>query len=109
MHRCTNLPRFALVSMAFPERYAKKYTGHCIIACVPMWICFTVLIEFSRRGCTACSGGVRLTLGGCKSASFISLWPIESVEKSLGALNLNLTAIPKAYKTYLLLEILFEP
>ena len=61
------------------------------------------------RGVHRLFRGVHFTLRGCKLANFISLWPIESVEKSLGALNLNLTAIPKAYKTYLLLEILFEP
>ena len=37
MHDCTHLSRFALVSRFFPDRYAKKYTGYCIIACVPMW------------------------------------------------------------------------
>ena len=37
MHGCTHLSRFALVSRVFPGRNAKKYTGHCIIACVPMW------------------------------------------------------------------------
>ena len=36
MHGCTHLSRFALVSRVFPGRYAKKYTGYCIIACVPM-------------------------------------------------------------------------
>ena len=38
MHGCTHLSRFALVSRVFPGRYAKKYTGFCIIACVPMWL-----------------------------------------------------------------------
>ena len=37
MQDCTHLSRFALVSRFFPDRYAKKYTGYCIIACVPMW------------------------------------------------------------------------
>ncbi len=37
MHGCTHLSRFALVSRVFPGRNAKKYTGYCIIACVPMW------------------------------------------------------------------------
>ena len=36
MQGCTHLSRFALVSRFFPDRYAKKYTGYCIIACVPM-------------------------------------------------------------------------
>ena len=31
------LSRFAPVSKTFPGRNAKKYTGYCIIACVPMW------------------------------------------------------------------------
>ena len=38
MQDCTHLSRFALVSRFFPDRYAKKYTGYCIIACVPMWL-----------------------------------------------------------------------
>ena len=38
MHGCTHLSRFALVSRVFPGRNAKKYTGYCIIACVPMWL-----------------------------------------------------------------------
>ena len=37
MQVCTHLSRFALVSRIFPGRNAKKYTGYCIIACVPMW------------------------------------------------------------------------
>ena len=37
MQVCTHQSRFALVSMAFQLRNAKKYTGYCIIACVPMW------------------------------------------------------------------------
>lgn len=37
MYGCTHLSRFALVSGGFPKRNAKKYTGYCIIACVPMW------------------------------------------------------------------------
>ena len=37
MQDCTHPSRFALVSRGFPGRYAKKYTGYCIIACVPMW------------------------------------------------------------------------
>ena len=37
MHDCTHLSRFALVSRVFPGRNAKKYTGYCIIACVPTW------------------------------------------------------------------------
>ena len=37
MQDCTHLSRFALVSRGFAGRYAKKYTGHCIIACVPIW------------------------------------------------------------------------
>ncbi len=32
------LSRFAPVSKTFPGRNAKKYTGYCIIACVPMWL-----------------------------------------------------------------------
>ena len=39
MHGCTHLSRFALVSRVFPGRNAKKYTGYCIIACVPMCLC----------------------------------------------------------------------
>ena len=31
MHGCTHLSRFALVSRVFRGRYAKKYTGYCII------------------------------------------------------------------------------
>ncbi len=38
MQDCTHLSRFAIVSRFFPDRYAKKYTGYCIIACVPMWL-----------------------------------------------------------------------
>ena len=38
MQVCTHLSRFALVSRVFPGRNAKKYTGYCIIACVPMWL-----------------------------------------------------------------------
>ena len=38
MHGCTHLSRFALVSRVFSGRNAKKYTGYCIIACVPMWL-----------------------------------------------------------------------
>ena len=38
MQVCTHLSRFALVSRVFPGRCAKKYTGYCIIACVPMWL-----------------------------------------------------------------------
>lgn len=45
MHGCTHLSRFALVSRVFPGRNAKKYTGYCIIACVPMWKRYRVLIE----------------------------------------------------------------
>ena len=36
MQDCIHLSRFALVSRGFAGRYAKKYTGHCIIACVPI-------------------------------------------------------------------------
>ncbi len=57
MQDCTHLSRFALVSRFFPDRYAKKYTGYCIIACVPMWKRYCVLIESLLGGCTACSGG----------------------------------------------------
>ena len=39
MHGCTHLSRFALVSRVFRGRYAKTYTGYCIIACVPMCLC----------------------------------------------------------------------
>ena len=51
MQVCTHLSRFALVSRVFPGRYAKKYTGYCIIACVPMWVRTPVFIQFgvSRR------------------------------------------------------------
>ena len=38
MQGCTNLSRFALLSRVLPGRNAKKYTGYCIIACVPMWL-----------------------------------------------------------------------
>ena len=38
MQDCTHLSCFALVSRFFPDRYAKKYTGYCIIACVPMCV-----------------------------------------------------------------------
>ena len=38
MQDCTHLSRFAIVSRFFPDRYAKKYTGYCIIACVPTWL-----------------------------------------------------------------------
>ena len=41
MQDCTHLSRFALVSRVFPGRYAKKYTGYCIIACVPMCLSTT--------------------------------------------------------------------
>ncbi len=46
MHGCTHLSRFALVSRVFPGRNAKKYTGHCIIACVPMCVRTPVIIQF---------------------------------------------------------------
>ena len=45
MHGCTHLSRFALVSRVFPGRYAKKYTGYCIIACVLTWLSTHILIE----------------------------------------------------------------
>ncbi len=38
MQKCTHQSRFPLVSRTFQTRYAKKYTGYCIIACVPMWL-----------------------------------------------------------------------
>ena len=37
MQACTHLSCFALVSGVFPGRYAKKYTGYCIVACVLTW------------------------------------------------------------------------
>ena len=46
MQDCTYLSRFALVSRFFPDRYAKKYTGYCIIACVPMCVRTPVIIQF---------------------------------------------------------------
>ena len=46
MQDCTHLSRFALVSRVFPGRYAKKYTGYCIIACVPMCVRTPVIIQF---------------------------------------------------------------
>ena len=45
-HVCTHLSGFPLVSRAFPSRYAKKYTGYCIIACVPMCVRTPVIIQF---------------------------------------------------------------
>ena len=53
MHGCTHLSRFALVSRAFPSRNAKKYTGCCIIACVPMWrrVQDSRAFLFRLRGC----------------------------------------------------------
>ena len=46
MQGCTHLSRFALVSRVFSDRYAKKYTGYCIIACVPMCVRTPVIIQF---------------------------------------------------------------
>ena len=46
MQVCTHLSRFALVSRVFPGRYAKKYTGYCIIACVPICVRTPVFIQF---------------------------------------------------------------
>ena len=46
MQDCTHLSRFALVSRVFPGRCAKKYTGYCIIACVPMCVRTPVIIQF---------------------------------------------------------------
>ena len=46
MHGCTHLSRFALVSRVFSGINAKKYTGYCIIACVPM--CLVVPEKMSR-------------------------------------------------------------
>ena len=37
MHSCTHRSRFRLVSRGFGGSFAKKYTGHCIIACVLTW------------------------------------------------------------------------
>ena len=51
MQGCTHLSRFALVSRVFSDRYAKKYTGYCIIACVPMW-----RRERDSNPCPACTG-----------------------------------------------------
>jgi len=45
MQICTHLSRFALISRVFPGRYAKKYTGYCIIACVPMCVRTPVIIQ----------------------------------------------------------------
>ena len=50
MQVCTHLSRFALVSRIFPGRNAKKYTGYCIIACVPMWLSTPILIEKCTQG-----------------------------------------------------------
>jgi len=49
MHGCTHLSRFALVSRVFPDRYAKKYTGYCIIACVPRWLKIAVSTKKVNR------------------------------------------------------------
>ena len=49
MQVCTHLSRFALVSMVFPGRNAKKYTGYCIIACVPMCLTFTLKMLQSKN------------------------------------------------------------
>ena len=38
MQVCSHLSRFALVSRGSRGRNAKKYTGYCIIACVPIWL-----------------------------------------------------------------------
>ena len=46
MQDCTHLSRFAIVSRFFPDRYAKKYTGYCIIACVPTCVRTPVIIQF---------------------------------------------------------------
>ena len=46
MHSCTHLSRFALVSRVFSDRYAKKYTGYCITACVPKCIGTPIIIQF---------------------------------------------------------------
>ena len=46
MHGCTHLSRFALVTMGFPGRNAKKYTGYCIIACVLTCVRTPVFIQF---------------------------------------------------------------
>ena len=63
MHGCTHLSRFALVSRVFPGRYAKKYTGYCIIACVPMWKRYRVLIEYPGGGVTCPLGGGKFQRG----------------------------------------------
>jgi len=45
MQDCSHLSRFALVSRGFAGRYAKKYTGHCTIACVPICVRTPVIIQ----------------------------------------------------------------
>ena len=45
MQKCTHQSRFALVSRVSPGRNAKKYTGYCIIACVPMCVRTPVIIQ----------------------------------------------------------------
>ena len=49
MQICTHLFRFALVSRGSRGRNAKKYTGYCIIACVPMWLTFTLKMLQSKN------------------------------------------------------------
>ena len=46
MQMCTHQSRFALVSRTSQTGYAKKYTGYCIIACVPMCVTTPVIIQF---------------------------------------------------------------
>ena len=46
MHGCTHLSRFSLVTGVLPGRNAKKYTGHCIIACVLMCVRTPIIIQF---------------------------------------------------------------
>ena len=55
MQDCAHLSRFALVSRGFAGRYAKKYTGHCTIACVPICVRTPVIIQF---GVSYLQGGV---------------------------------------------------
>ena len=72
MQDCTHLSRFALVSRGFQGRYAKKYTGYCIIACVPMCVRTPVIIQFGVSSLQAEVGAGWVQIELCKpSCAFL--------------------------------------
>ena len=66
MQICTHLSRFALISRVFPGRYAKKYTGYCIIACVPMCVRTPIIIQFGVSYLQREVGARRVQIELCK-------------------------------------------